>query len=267
MGIEVQSVNLPFLQIQIQLGSIVEQLFTQSPAWLLYIATFFYFLLLYFGFAFTGEYISKKFSMKNIGSKIGEKNLDNKQVKREITNSLVSITVFGFFGVIPQLAYKWGWVNIQWFIDWKLFPLEMAVIFVWNDLHFYCCHWLLHRRWLFKRVHYIHHRSLHPTSFSTYSFHWVEAFLLSTVMIIPMFFYDFCYLTLLLLPVMSIFLNTLGHWSYDLFPGDNRNKLLKCSVLHGIHHKKVHGNYGFFLHYFDSWFGTEIKSLNISGKK
>ena len=245
----------------------IEELFVASSWWLVYIATFFYFMVLYFGFALVGEFFSKHFLPKRgIGISLSEKRNDPSQRRKEIRYSLISISVFGFFGVLPKILYELNWVNIKWDINWKILPFELVFVFLWNDLHFYCCHWLLHRRRLFNRVHYIHHQSYSPTAFSTYSFHWFEALLLSTVMIIPMFFYDFSYLTLLLLPVMSIFINTLGHWNYDLFP-DKKNRLYKFSFHHSLHHSKVKGNYGFFLSVFDQLFGTELDVMENSSKK
>lgn len=237
----------------------IEKLFVESPLWLVYAATVFYFVLLYFGFALLGEFLSKHFlPQKGIGISLSKEENEPKQKRKEIRYSLVSIAVFGFFGILPRIFYDLGFVSIKWDINWKVLPLELIAVFLWNDLHFYCCHWLLHRKYFFKKVHYIHHQSYSPTAYSTYSFHWVEALLLSTVMIIPMFIYDFCYLTLLLLPAMSIFINTLGHWNYDLFP-DKKNKIYKFSSHHSLHHTKVRGNYGFFLSVFDELFGTELK--------
>ena len=82
----------------------------------------------------------------------------------------------------------------------------MAVLLVWNDIHFYANHRLLHTRWL-RRFHAQHHRSLVTTPFSTYSFHPLEAALLGNVILLPMLLHDFSFAALLSLPVMSLLLN------------------------------------------------------------
>lgn len=237
----------------------IEKLFTESSLWEIYIGTVLYFTILYFGFAFLGAYFSRIYLPKhNIGHSQSENKNYNTQIKREIRASIISILVFGFFGVVPKIFYDLNLVEINWEINWKTLPFEFIFIFIWNDFHFYCCHRLLHKKWFFKHVHIMHHHSHIPTPYSTYSFHWFEAFLLSTVMILPMFFYTFSYITLLSLPVMSLFLNVLGHWNYDLFPA-RKNILLKFSEHHSLHHSKVKGNFGFFLPYFDKLFKTELE--------
>ncbi len=238
----------------------IEKLFTESNWWQIYLATVAYFTIIYFGFGQAGAYLSRKFLPKH---HIGYMQSDNEnyrtQIKKEIRYSVISILVFGLFGVIPKIFYAYGFVDINWSFNWKTLPFELIFIFIWNDFHFYCCHRLLHKKWFFKHVHIVHHHSHIPTPFSTYSFHWFEAFLLSTVMILPMFFYTFSYITLLFLPVMSLFLNVLGHWNYALFP-NRKSLLLKFSEHHSLHHSRVKGNFGFFLPYFDKIFHTELEN-------
>jgi hypothetical protein len=39
----------------------------------------------------------------------------------------------------------------------------------------------MHQKFMMKQIHYIHHKSNIPTVYSVFSFHWIEALLLSTV--------------------------------------------------------------------------------------
>jgi sterol desaturase/sphingolipid hydroxylase (fatty acid hydroxylase superfamily) len=221
-----------------------------------YIA-FILFLLLYFFFATTALFISKFIQTRYKLN--GQENYDSLQIGREIKFSIVSIFVFALQAIFIQVAYVRGWIDINWQVNvFTLIP-QIIVLFFWNELHFYLCHRLLHAGWWYRKVHKIHHTSFHPSPFSVYSFHWIEAFLLGTVIFLPLLLYPFQYLALLSLPVMSIFLNTLGHWDYDLFPHLKPSSLLKFSYRHAMHHRKVHGNFGFLLPIFDRIFKTGIK--------
>jgi len=137
--------------------------------------------------------------------------------------------------------------------------LDLCVFMLWNEIHFYICHRLLHSRLLFARVHRIHHESIVPTPYSTYSFHWVEATLLGSVMITGMLLYNFSAPILLLGPVASLVFNTIGHWNYDPFPHKPLSNWLAASRRHSLHHDRVTGNFGFSLPHLDRWFHTEIK--------
>ena len=72
-----------------------------------------------------------------------------------------------------------------------------------------------------------------------------------------MCFHDFQFYALMTLPLMSIVMNVLGHSNVDFVPGQNMNHLLSFSKRHSQHHKIPHSNYGFFLPYFDIFFGTD----------
>lgn len=218
------------------------------------------FVLLYFSFAVTTLFITRFIQSRYKLS--GQATYDASQISKEIKFSLMSILIFGLQAILIQFAYTQGLLQINWQVNWfTLFP-QVLVLFFWNELHFYLCHRLLHTEWLFRKVHKIHHTSYHPSPFSVYSFHWIEAFLLGTVIFLPLLVYPFQYLALLSLPVMSIFLNTLGHWDYDLFPSLKPSSLLKFSYRHAMHHRKVHGNFGFLLPVFDRFFKTEIQEVS-----
>jgi Delta7-sterol 5-desaturase len=235
----------------------IEHYFTTSPWWFIYAATVLYFLFLYFGFAALGEWVSRILQKKtDLTIKSERHQVAKTQVSQEISRSLISIAVFGFSGVLTQWAYLQQYVSIEWNITPGILLLEVLAIFVWNETHFYICHWLLHRKFFFRHVHYQHHQSHSPTPHSTYSFHWFEAVLLGSVMITIMPFYTFSYITLMILPVMSITLNVLGHWNIDPWPGKKPGHLLKFSYRHSLHHSKVNGNFGFFLPVFDRVFKT-----------
>lgn len=224
-----------------------------------FILTFVFFALLYFGFAFAGIVLEKLFTARHIGHTLGEPAVPAKQLRREILHSLVSVFIFALLAIPIQAAYKKDIIHIVWTVHAVPLIIEIILLFLWNELHFYISHRLLHSNLLFSRVHYVHHKSKTPTVFSTYSFHWFEAILLGSVIYLPLLFFDLQFIALLSLPIMSIALNTLGHWNYDLFPSKQSNNLLKFTYRHSGHHKYFKGNYGFFLPIFDSLFNTKAK--------
>jgi len=219
--------------------------------------TFLFFTLIYFSSALLAQGLSRYFSQHALGKSINPKP-SRQQVFKEIRLSLVAIFIFSLQSIGIQWMYTEGYIHIHWNILWYTLPIEIVVLLLWNEIHFYACHWLLHRRWLFKKVHYVHHRSTSPTPFSTYSFHWFEALLLGTVIFLPLIVYDFQFLALISLPIFSIFLNVLGHWNYDVFPGKPPSHVLKFSFRHSMHHKWVKGNFGFFLPQLDHLFKTKL---------
>lgn len=234
--------------------------------WIIFLGTFLFFSLLYFVASFLGLFFSHFIlPLVKLGKPIDLRPLTWKQQWKEITYSLVSIVVFGLLGVLTKLLIDYKIITVIWEVNWLLFPIEIILLFLWNELHFYIIHRLLHTKWLYRKVHVIHHRSIPPTPFSTYSFHYLEALMLGSVMIMAMLMYSFSFLALVLLPIMSILLNVMGHFNYDIFPNKSLEHILSFSRRHSLHHSDVNGNFGFLLPHFDQLLKTHIDS-NIKGK-
>lgn len=220
------------------------------------LAGFLLFSLLYFGFAGLAWWLSQSvFPSMRIGETVDRRPLRAGQIRREIARSLVSIAIFAVYGWVAVLAYRVGWVHVRLDSTALAVVADAAILLAWNELHFYGCHRWLHTRWLYRNVHRVHHDSAVPTPFSTYSFHWLEAAMLGSVMISAMLLRDFSLPALASLPVLSLLFNTIGHWNYNLLA---RTRLRSASVAHGQHHLRVHGNYGFYSPVPDRLFGTHL---------
>lgn len=215
------------------------------------------FLLLYFSFAVGAWAFTRRILLPlRIGDIVERRGLRKGQIAEEMRHSLVSIVIFGAYGALTFEAWRYGFVTIDFDASWPRIVTDTAILVVWNEIHFYATHRLLHTRWLFRNVHRVHHESAVPTAFSTYSFHWIESILLGSVMILAMLVHPFSALALLALPIISLLLNTIGHWNYDLFA--NRAGIRSASVEHTAHHIRVDGNFGFYLPFFDRWAGTVL---------
>jgi sterol desaturase/sphingolipid hydroxylase (fatty acid hydroxylase superfamily) len=217
------------------------------------------FLVLYFSFAIGAWVLVHRVLIPlRIGHIVERNALGKGQIAREIRNSLLSIAIFGAYGALTFAAWRAGIVTIAFEPSWRKLGVDVTILVLWNEIHFYAMHRLLHTRWLFRNVHRIHHQSAVPTPFSTYSFHWIESILLGSVMILAMLVHPFSAAALLALPIVSILLNTIGHWNYNLFA--NHAALRSASAEHTAHHLRVNGNFGFYLPFFDRWAGTALPS-------
>lgn len=218
------------------------------------------FLFLYVGVGGLARHLTTHvLPARGVGRPLSERALAPGQVAREIRHGLLSIAIFGGFGVLTAVGVRAGWWAV---VPWRSplgIALEVAFLVLWNDVHFYAIHRLLHTRWLFQRFHREHHRAIRPTAFSTYAMHPVEAVLLGSVMVCVQPFHAFALPTLLLFPLVSIVLNNIGHAGYDFAPGGSDWSPLAGAVRHERHHRLVGGNYGFLFPALDRWLGTELR--------
>jgi sterol desaturase/sphingolipid hydroxylase (fatty acid hydroxylase superfamily) len=180
------------------------------------------------------------------------------QVRKEVGRSLVSIAIFGGYGALTLALDAQGLTHLRWELTATGLAVDLLVLALWNEVHFYACHRVLHTRWLFRHVHAVHHRSRVPTPFSTYSFHPVEAIMLGSVMVTLQLFYDVSFWAALTYPLVSLLMNTLGHLNYALATPRWWTAPLRASEHHSLHHRKVNGNFGFQSPVLDLLLGTEL---------
>jgi len=219
----------------------------------IYLGATILFLLFYFSLASITFFSVRSLNHKGWLQLVNLKTLLPGQIATEIRLSFLSILIFGFYAVLVWRGNLNSWWSIGFDFHWGIFLIEVIALFLWNELHFFISHRLLHIPFLFRKIHFIHHRSTRPTSFSAFSMHWVEAIILGSVMPMALIFFDFSIYGLFSLPVMSLVLNVLGHSNANVSP---KITGLSFSLRHSLHHSKVTANYGFALPTFDKLIGS-----------
>ena len=111
---------------------------------------------------------------------------------------------------------------------------------------------------MMRNVHYIHHKSRVSTVYSVFSFHWLEALLLSTIPLTIVPFIPFSIVAVFIYPLVSILLNFAGHCNYRF--GDGKGTSWKLfGTYHNEHHSRGRKNYGFSLNFLDKLFSKHNK--------
>lgn len=192
-----------------------------------------------------------------IGRVLDPRPLAPGQLRREFMQSGMSILIFGLGMIFPWGLLQLGWAHLDPDASAGRIVLEILALLVWNDVHFWINHRLLHTRWL-RRFHLPHHRSVVTTPFSTYSFHPIEALMLGNVILLPMVVHDFSFWSLLSVPLFSLFFNCVGHANYDFFPRVSYAHWFAASRRHHLHHVCYNGNYGFQFTFMDRLFRTRL---------
>ncbi len=178
------------------------------------------------------------------------------QVAREQRQSASSILIFGVGLLLPWWMLVHGWATVHPSSPPLRVALELLALLVWNDIHFYAVHRTLHHPRLLRAVHAAHHRSVVTTPWSTYAFHPVEALLLGGVLLPPMLVWSFTPVALVLLPILSLTYNVVGHSNCRALP--KRWRWLSNAQDHHLHHACHRGNYGFLFTFMDRLLGTQL---------
>ena len=148
----------------------------------------------------------------------------------------------------PQLTNS---INLAINDSWILTLIKIFLIINLSNILFYSFHWLLHRSWFYKNIHYRHHEFVEPVAAATLYAHPIEH-LFSNVLsfFIPIILIGTTYKITIGLLVISTLISTFAHVNYIELPIENE---------HGYHHKKFRYNFGFG-GYLDKLLGTSMNS-------
>lgn len=194
-----------------------------------------------------------------VGHALDPRPLAPEQLSHEFKLSALSILIFGSGMIFPWGLLQLGWAQLAPDATAQRIVLEILALVIWNDVHFWCNHRLLHTSWL-RRFHLPHHRSVVTTPFATYSFHPIEALMLGNVILLPMLVHDFSFWALFSVPLFSLFFNCIGHANYDFFSKVSYQHWFAASRRHHLHHACYNGNYGFQFTFMDRLFGTRLSA-------
>ena len=187
------------------------------------------------------------------------------QIRREIGWSLASAAIYG----IPAGVVAWGWQQAGWtriYTDFAAYPLwylplSVLLYLFAHDTWFYWTHRWMHRPWLFRQAHAVHHASRPPTAWTAMSFHPWEA--VTGALVIPalVFFIPIHVAMLGLVLAIMTLMGITNHMGWELFPARLVHSRLGGWLITASHHQRHHENYqcnyGLYFRVWDRLCGTD----------
>jgi len=171
-----------------------------------------------------------------------------------------------FFGIpvwtLVEVFMLWCFANgyhVFGWIDWQNNWLWLVVLTLFvpaiHEIHFFCIHWLIHRPFLYKHVHSVHHNSMNPSPWSSLSMHPVEHLLFFGEVI--------WHLLIPSNPIVMLFNMHVvgygavnGHIGFEKLEVTEKTAVNSHAYAHYLHHKYFEVNYGADgLVPLDKWFG------------
>lgn len=186
------------------------------------------------------------------------------QVRKEIWYSFLGGLIFAFAGVILLILWQSGLTRLYtrltwWDLIW--IPASYFLALFIHETYYYWLHRWMHQPKVLRHFHHIHHNSLYTSSFTSFSFHPIEAglqaiFLPVLILILPMHFF----VLIALLITMSV-TAVINHSGIEVYPeGAQSNSFFRWMVgatHHDQHHLKYRCNYGLYFTFWDVWMKTE----------
>jgi sterol desaturase/sphingolipid hydroxylase (fatty acid hydroxylase superfamily) len=196
--------------------------------------------------------------------KPSEQKLLWRSIHRDVKLSIISAVIFALCAAFIWSAYDFGLTRLYGdFHQYGLgyLAISFVAVLILQDTYFYFTHRLFHHPALFKRLHQGHHRSTHPTPWTSFAFDPPEAliqafFLMAIVLVIPLHF-----------AVLAAILATMTLWSVFNHLGFERSSSSTIATIlgrafigsshHLIHHRQYKVHYGLYFTFWDKLLGTQ----------
>lgn len=171
-----------------------------------------------------------------------------------VTNVLNTvITYIGFW------LWKNGFIVISAEVSLHIL-WDFLILFLAMDLLMYVFHFIIHKTWLYKTVHQLHHEAVDPKPIDLFILHPVETLSFGALWLLLLLLATFNIYAIVIYLVVNVAFGLAGHLGMEPLPLKVRSlpvlKYLGTSTFHHRHHQEITYNFGFYTSIWDRLFGT-----------
>ncbi|MET6995924.1 sterol desaturase family protein [Chitinophaga defluvii] len=171
-----------------------------------------------------------------------------------VTNILNTvITYIGFW------LWKNGFIVISTGVSVQIL-WDFLILFFAMDLLMYVFHFIIHKTWLYKAVHQLHHEAVDPKPIDLFILHPVETVSFGALWLLLLLLATFNIYAIVIYLVVNVVFGLTGHLGMEPLPLKIRNlpvlRYLGTSTFHHRHHQEIAYNFGFYTSIWDRLFGT-----------
>ena len=164
--------------------------------------------------------------------------------------------------MLGVLILSWSWmrltpIHLGEMPPWYVVIAQLLFFIFLDDFLYYWAHRAMHKGWLLKHVHSIHHRIRNTSPINGNYFHFLEYLIISTLALVGPWLVGAHLYVLWIWIIIRQFEAADGHCGYVLpwNPG-HLLPLYEGAGYHDFHHSQYQGNYAGFLPYLDRFWGT-----------
>ncbi|RBL93839.1 sterol desaturase family protein [Chitinophaga flava] len=168
-----------------------------------------------------------------------------------LLNALVTFTGF--------LLWKHGYIRINAAVSWRILTDALAY-FLAMDLLMYGFHYIIHKTFLYRPLHRLHHEATDPVPIDLFVLHPLETISFGALLLIILLPFNSNIYGLLIYHIANVIFGMTGHLGVEPMPENIRQwplmKYLGTSTFHHDHHRHEDYNFGFYTTIWDRLFGT-----------
>lgn len=186
--------------------------------------------------------------------------LSNKKVSgEEIFWGISSILLNSFVTFLGLLMWR---AEIIKFTDKNILfsLLDTLLLLIIMDFAMYFLHRLAHNKYIFDRIHKLHHKYTDPTPITLFILSPSEAIGFGMLWLFVLCLHDWSWIGMFLYLTLNVAFGTIGHLGVEPFPKQWIKlpvlKYISTSTFHFQHHNHKDSNYGFYTTIWDKFFKT-----------
>ena len=206
-------------------------------------------------YTFRGQGTKYKYNPKWLGGK-NPTFLWGNQLADNVFSSVIS-------GCTVWTAYEslmmWSYANdLLPYVDWETQPVYfvvlLALLMLWQTIHFYFGHRLIHWRPLYRSAHYLHHKNVNVGPWTGLAMHPIEHVIYFTAVLIFWVVPSHPIHAMFTLQFAAL-MSTVGHIGFDKLVVTKKISFPSDFYLY-LHHRYFECNYGNTVFPIDKLFGT-----------
>jgi lathosterol oxidase len=171
-----------------------------------------------------------------------------------LTNVLNTIITY-----IGYWLWKNGFIGISAEVSWFIL-IDFLILFLAMDLLMYVFHYIIHKTWLYKAIHGLHHEAVNPKPIDLFILHPLETINFGALWLLLLLLSAFNIYAIVIYLMINVLFGMIGHLGMEPLSTALRNKpflkYLGTSSFHHQHHQDITHNFGFYTSIWDRLFGT-----------
>lgn len=171
-----------------------------------------------------------------------------------VTNVLNTVITYAGFWLWKHQA-----IIITTTVSWRIL-LDFVILFLAMDLLMFVFHIIIHKTFLYKAVHMLHHEAVDPSPIDLFVLHPVETIGFGSLWLVLLIVYPFNIYGIVIYLVVNVIFGLAGHLGMEPLPEKVLKlpgmKYLGTSTFHHRHHQDVGYNFGFYTSIWDRVFKT-----------
>lgn len=149
---------------------------------------------------------------------------------------------------------------------WRILT-DFLMLFAAMDLLMFLFHVAIHKSFLYKMVHSLHHEAVDPKPIDLFVLHPVETLGFGSLWLLLLIVYPFDITGIAVYLTVNVVFGLAGHLGVEPLPDKVRQwpgmKYLGTSTFHHNHHQHVQYNFGFYTNLWDKLFNTFKREENV----